>query len=191
MDYTLIYDRYNGELRPLISEFEGREEQFEEPLLENMAYVVDELSMCVQSDDSSSAMIHYKKAQQNLEEALVNSYKYLVVSHHKRLRKFKRRFSHRQMEQFNNGKFVGEFCDNSKKAVESVRRGRKCQCLVDAMDDFKQAYELYSKIELLISDFESEGIVMKSRITGLLWTSVRIALSVVISVAVAYVCSIF
>lgn len=95
MDYTTIYAKYNGELRPLVSEFEGRVEQFEGPTLKSMAYVVDELSLCVQSEVLDEQNKHFELAQQNLEEAIVNSYKYLIFSHHKLLKKFKRRFSKR------------------------------------------------------------------------------------------------
>ena len=89
MDYTTLYVKYNDELRPLISEFEGREEQFEEPILKSMAYVVDELSLCVQEKNADEQNNHYERAQKNLEEAVINCYKYLVYSHHKRLNRQK------------------------------------------------------------------------------------------------------
>ena len=186
MDYTPIYNRYNGELRPLISEFEGREEQFEEPILENMAYLVDELSLCVQSEDLADQKNHFKTAQQNLEEAVTNTYKYLVVSHHKQLIKFKRRFSKHQLESYNNGKFIGKFNADTEKAIGCTRQARKQINLLDAKDDFKQAYELYSNIEHDISDFESEGAALKSHAKGVFWTIVKMVLSVAGSVVVAY-----
>jgi hypothetical protein len=186
MDYTPIYDKYNGELRPLISEFEGREEQFEEPILKNMAYVVDELSLCVQTNNSDTQNSHLDKALQNLDEAVTNSYKYLVFSHHRRLKKFKRRFSKYQMQQFDNGKFVGKFDDDSKKAKKCIRRARKQDVLMEAKMGFKQAYDLYSVIEHEISDFESEGAAMVSRGRGIIGTIVKIVLSIAVSVAVAY-----
>lgn len=186
MDYTPIYDRYNGELRPLISEFEGREEQFEEPILKNMAYVVDELSLCVQSEDPVEQMNHFKTAKQNLEEAVTNTYKYLVVSHHKQLKKFKRRFSKQQMQHYNNGKFIGKFTADSKKAIECTRHARKQIALLDAEDDFKKAYTLYSNIEHEISDFEAEGAVLEPLAKSVFWTAVKMVLSVAVSIGVAY-----
>lgn len=185
MDYTPIYDRYNGELRLLISEFEGREEQFEEPILKSMAYVVDELSLCVQSEDLAKQKDHFETAQQNLEEAVTNSYKFLVYSHHKRLKKFKRRFSKHQMELFNDGKFVGKFSADSNKAKECTRRAKQ-KNLLESKDDFKQAYKLYSDLEHEISEFESRGAALQPRATSVFLTIVKMVLSVAVSVGVAY-----
>lgn len=186
MDYTAIYEKYNGELRPLISEFEGREEQFEEPILKSMAYVVDELSLCVQEEDPNKQQVHFEAAQQNLDEAVINSYKYLTYSHHKRLKKFKRRFSRRQLELFDNGKFVGSFSANSDKAEELTRCAHKHKVLLEAKEEFKQAYRLYSDLEHEISKFESEGASLQPRAVSIFLTVVKMVISVAVSVAVAY-----
>lgn len=132
--------------------------------------MVDELSLCVQEDNTDEQLNHYRKAQQNLEEAVINNYKYLVYSHHKRLKKFKRRFNKRQLELFNNGKFIGKFSADSNKAEECVRRTKKQKNLLAAKDDFKQAYELFSDLEHDISKFESEGAALQPRATSIIWT---------------------
>lgn len=186
MDFTTLYVKYNDELRPLISEFEGREEQFEEPILKSMAYVVDELSLCVQEENADEQNSHYEIAQKNLDEAVINSYKYLVYSHHKRLKKFNRRFTKRQLELFDNGKFVGDFSNTSNQAKACTRCALKQKVLENVKDDFKQAYELYSDLEHKISKFESEGAALQPRATNIFWTIVKMVLSVAISVGVAY-----
>jgi len=186
MDYTPIYVKYNGELRPLISEFEGREEQFEEPILKSMAYLVDELSLCVQAENSDAKKNHFDIAMQNLDEAVVYSYMYLVYSHDRRLKKFERQFSKHQMQLFDNGKFVGKFTDNSERAKDCCERASKKVNILDAKEDLKQAYHLYSDIEQEISDFESEGASMEPRGRGILGTVAKAVLSVVVSVVVAY-----
>ena len=186
MDFTTLYVKYNDELRPLISEFEGREEQFEEPILKSMAYVVDELSLCVQEENADEQEEHYGIAQKNLEEAVINSYKYLVYSHHKRLKKFNRRFGKRQLELFDNGKFIGKFSADSNQAKICTRRARKQKALENAKDDFKQAYVVYSDLENRMSKFESEGAALQPRATTFFWTIVKMVLSVAISVGVAY-----
>jgi hypothetical protein len=189
MDYTPIYVKYNSELRPLISEFEGREEQFEEPLLKEMAYLVDELSLCVQADGSETQKLHFDSALCHLNEAVAHSYKYLVYSHHKRMKKFKRRFSEHQLQLFENGKFVGEFTDESKRAKECFRRTKKLDILSSASNDLKQAYELYSHIEHKISDFESEGAALESRARSIWVTFVKAVVSLAISIGVSYLFS--
>lgn len=186
MDYTTLYDKYNSELRPLISEFEGREEQFEEPILKSMAYVVDELSLLVQKEDPNEQNIHLKTAQQHLEEAVVNSYKFLVYSHHRRLKKFRKRFSRHQMELFKSGTFIGRFSADSNKAKKHTRRAKKQKVLLEAKDDFKQAYELYSSIDHEATEFELEGAGLQSRTAGTIWTIVKMVLSVAASVGAAY-----
>ncbi|MBQ6070200.1 MAG: hypothetical protein IJK85_00450 [Bacteroidales bacterium] len=186
MDYTTLYVQYNDELRPLISEFEGREEQFEEPILKSMAYVVDELSLCVQEENADEQKKHYVIAQKNLEEAVINSYKYLVYSHHKRLKKFNRRFTRRQLELFDNGRFIGKFSADLNRAKNCTRRARKQKALENAKDDFKQAYVIYSDLEHKMSNFESEGAALQPRTTSVVWTIVKMLLSIIISVGVAY-----
>lgn len=185
MDYTTLYAKYNDELRPLISEFEGREEQFEEPILKSMAYVVDELSLCIQEENTDEQIYHYRKAQQNLDEAVTNSYKYLVYSHHKRLEKFKRRFTKHQLEQFDNGRFIGKFSADSKTAVLCTRCACKQNDFLNAKNDFKQSYKLYSDLEHEISRFESAGAALQPLATSVVWTIVKMVLSVAVSVGVA------
>lgn len=185
MDYTTLYAKYNDELRPLISEFEGREEQFEEPILKSMAYVVDELSLCIQEENTDEQDGHHLKAEHYLEEAIVNSYKYLVYSQHKSLKKFKRRFAKKQLELFENGKFIGKFSADSKKAKKCTRRACKQEDILNAKNDFKQSYKLYSDLEHEISRFESAGAALQPLATSVVWTIVKMVLSVAVSIGVA------
>ena len=46
-----LYDRYNSTLRPLVSEIEGRNEYFEEPLLINVASMFDFIALSEVYDD--------------------------------------------------------------------------------------------------------------------------------------------
>lgn len=90
---------------------------------------------------------------------------------------------------FDNGKFVGNFDADVETAKKCTRRARKQNDLLNAKEDFKQAYELYSNIEHEISVFESEGAALESRFVRYLWTAVKIVMSVAISLGVAFLFS--
>ena len=48
-DYQPIFQKYNNDLKPLISEIEGRVERFSQPLLLNIASVYDYMSISAAS----------------------------------------------------------------------------------------------------------------------------------------------
>lgn len=49
-DFSELYSRYNDVLKPLVSEIEGRLEQFEEPLLKNLFYFFDSLVLAASTN---------------------------------------------------------------------------------------------------------------------------------------------
>lgn len=186
MDYSPLYEKYNKVLRPLISEYEGREENFEEPLLKSMAYMVDNLSFCVGAENQEKQQNHFAEAQKNLEEAVVNAYKYLVYSHHRELKKFKRRFTKKQLEICNGGNLVGEFYADDRAARRAVIKGRRSNNVLDSMADYKKAYELYAGIEKMIAKFNASGVMLQHQYRGFLIETAKFVLSLIVSVTVAY-----
>lgn len=60
-----LYDRYNSTLRPLVSEIEGRNEYFEEPLLVNVASMFDHIALSDANPENSS--YHINQAVSHLD----------------------------------------------------------------------------------------------------------------------------
>lgn len=139
-----LYNRYNDTLRPLVSEIEGRNEYFEEPLLINVASMFDFIALSKVCDDDC-----LEKATCRLNLCISQSYQYLIKNLDEKMNAFEKRCNVSDRKILDGGNFIGEYTSLKKEAQECVRRGRKKKD-IEALEDYAEAYRLYSRIESLI-----------------------------------------
>lgn len=173
-----LYNRYNDTLRPLVSEIEGRNEYFEEPLLINVASMFDFIALSEVYDDDC-----LEKASYHLNLCISQSYQYLIKNLDEKMNAFERRCNVSDRNILDEGKFIGKYTSLKKEAQECVRRGRKKKD-IDALDDYATAYNLYSKIEKLIDRELPVQIMHNTRKNSRTSTIIGWGLSILISVTI-------
>ena len=173
-----LYNRYNDTLRPLVSEIEGRNESFEEPLLINVASMFDFIAISKVYDKDC-----LEKASFHLNLCISQSYQYLIKNLDEKMNAFEKRCNVSDRNILDEGKFIGEYISLKKDAQECVRRGRKKED-IDALDDYATAYNLYSKIEKLIDRELPVQIMHNTRKNSRTSTIFGWGLSILISVII-------
>lgn len=173
-----LYNRYNYTLRPLVSEIEGRNEYFEEPLLINVASMFDFIALSEAYDDDC-----LEKASYHLNLCISQSYQYLIKNLDEKMNAFESRCNVSDRNILDGGKFIGKYTTLKKEAQECVRRGRKKKD-IDALDDYATAYNLYSKIEKLIDRELPVQIMHNTRKNSRTSTIIGWGLSILISVTI-------
>lgn len=185
-----LYNRYNKELRPLISEIEGRNEQFEEPLLLDVASMYDSMALSKTCTDDADRLCFLNQACIFLDLSISHSYQYLIKNLDEKMKGFEKRCNTSDRALLDGGKFIGKYVSLKQQAQESVRNGRKKDD-VDAIVDYKSAYKAYSNIEKLI-DVELPVLVMRNTRKASRWLAVAGGLaSILISVIVGKLANIY
>lgn len=165
-----LYDRYNGELRPLVAEVEGRLEKFEEPLLQNIYKFFNSI---VEGDNNAA------KDAMNL--CVMQSYKYLSYALFPQIIKFKKCYSSNQLQPLLQGSFVGQFLAKIKQAKTALKSA-----------DYKLSYQELSDAEILIISASPELIGSISKTKEFYVSAVKWIASVAISIIVGgYVGNLF
>lgn len=145
-----LYTQYNKTLRPLVSEIEGRNEYFEEPLLQELAQMFDAMALAESvelSDDEKTDMLEL--ASRSMDLCISHSYQYLIRSLDEKIRVFEKRCKASDRNILDGGKFIGKYVALRDSARDTVRIAR-AKDDASAMLDYRLAYENYSKIERLI-----------------------------------------
>lgn len=178
-----LYIRYNKELRPLISEIEGRNERFEEPLLLNVASMYDAIALSEAGMEEEERLFFLNRAFYFLELSISHSYQYLIKNLDEKMQAFEKRCKPSDRVLIDGGNFIGKYVSLKQQAQERVRQGRE-KSDVDALKDFKQAYEYYSGIEKLIDRELPVQVMQNTRKESLKWTILGWITSISISVIV-------
>lgn len=157
-DYNAIFDKYNNQLKPLISEIEGREERFCHPLLDRLAGVFDYLALADLDDPNTESYIG--EADCLLDECLSISYSNLVGIINRGLRKFERTVGKRGLKKLDKGRFIGKYqalrddLRGDQKELKQngfKRRLKKNERkeLIENLPTLKNMYKTISKMEKL------------------------------------------
>lgn len=180
-----LYNSYNKKVRPLICEIEGREEQFEEPVLLDIANMFDELSLYrkCESEKTGDSMAHFAQAEANMKLCLSHSYLYLIKSLHENIVAFKKRCGKKDREMLDHGTFCSKFNNLEKEALEYIREGRNKDEL-KAIDDYKKAYNNLSQMEKMTVRELPVQIMRHTRRSSAFVTVVQWLLSIGVSVGV-------
>ncbi len=183
-----LYNRYNETLRPLVSEIEGRNEYFEEPLLINIASMFDFIALNnIEENDSLS---YLEQATYHLELCISQSYQYLIKNLDEKMSAFEKRCNASDLNIVDSGKFIGEYISLKNDAKENVRSGCSRDD-IDALSYYESAYKAYSKIEKLIDRELPIQIMHNTRKKSRIWTFIGWGSSIFISVVVGKLANIY
>lgn len=192
MDVKIVelYKKYNNTLRPLVSEIEGRNECFEEPLLPNTASMFDSIALSESSNDEDTRSYYIEQALCYLDLSISQSYQYLIKNLHEKIVAFEKRCDASGRGILDNGKFIGKYVTLKCQAENCTREGR-AKGDIKALSDFASAYYAYSKIEKLIDRELPVQIMQNTRKNSRKWTIAGWILSIFISVAIGKVVNTF
>ena len=174
-----LYDKYNKTLRPLVSEIEGRNEYFEEPLLVNVASMFDHIALSDANTENQS--FHIDQAVSDLDLCISQSYQYLIKNLDEKMHDFEKRCNASDRNILDGGKFIGKYKSLKTQAQNSVRRGIEKDD-IDALCDYESAYVSYSRIEKMVDRELPVQVMHNTRNNSRIWTILGWGLSIAISV---------
>lgn len=178
-----IYTKYNEELKPKVSEIEGRLETFEEPLLGRVMEQFDYVALFVVEKDEELKDMYLSQAITSLDLAVSASYQYLIYALVKKIKDFKKRYGGKKcIERLSDGDYAGNFQKLEKNARMAVREGNSLDDY-DALPFYKNAYESYTNMEQIVELMP----IAKVKRGKLIWTIVAAITSIAISVLVGIV----
>lgn len=175
-----LFDKYNGQLKPLVAQIEGRFERFETPLLENLMLYWEAIVQLHDSnhEDDTELMIW---AEKKLDESISQSHVYMISGYIDDVKDFERHTSMHARRTFQNGLFLGEYKKLKKEAVANVKltnqtRKRRWN-LKRTLPDFlmtKQynhdSYVAYRKLSEMINDQDTTAFLYRSEQLSTIWT---------------------
>lgn len=115
-----LYNRYRSELKPLIAEYESRNENFVTPLLNDIPAMFDNIAMYEKASTTEDKEEYRIDAEKCLDTAIGNLRVCLVASMMKDVNQFKSRFSQKILDTLDNGNFCGRFF-RLEKEVRTVK----------------------------------------------------------------------
>lgn len=180
---TNLYIKYNETLRPLVSEIEGRNEYFEEPLLINVASMFDNIALSDTNNDENDSLFHLNQADSDLNLCISQSYQYLIKNLDEKMKAFEKRCNASDLNLLDNGKFIGKYESFKEEAKNHVRSGLKKDD-IEALHDYHSAYNLYSKIEKLIDRELPVQVMRNTRKVAIKSTIIRDIFSILVSVII-------
>lgn len=180
---TNLYIKYNETLRPLVSEIEGRNEYFEEPLLINVASMFDHIALSDKNNDENDSIFHLNQADSDLNLCISQSYQYLIKNLDEKMNAFEKRCNASDLNFLDNGKFIGKYKSFKEDAKNYVKSGLKKDD-IEALRDYHSAYNLYSKIEKLIDRELPVQMMRNTRKAARKSTIIRCILSILVSVII-------
>lgn len=184
-----LYNRYNDTLRPLVSEIEGRNESFEEPLLINVASMFDSIALAdsLDADDKEHMM---QKARAFLDLSISQSYQFLIRNLNEKVLAFEKRCNASDRQLLDEGRFVGRYRELKKKGRNCVHLGVKKDDIL-ALSDYACAYDCYSRIEKMIDKELPVQIMQHTRKASFAWTAAGWITGIVISVVIGKIVSVY
>ena len=188
-----LYKLYNTKLKPLVNAFEVQEQKFEEPLLKNITWMLDEVSLGMVGDETGDNVVqqqHIKNAFDYLNDCISYGYLYLLVPLQRKVRHFERRFSKGMREDIDNGRFAGPYEQLKKEAKQTFLAGKEKIKIPNthasvASADFSKAYEDYKKLGKNIQRVYVASVGLKPKFRKHLLLLVEFIVSIILSVLIA------
>ena len=180
---AVLYNKYNETLRPLVSEIEGRNERFEEPLLLNIASMFDSIALSEADTDENKCESQVSQAMSYLDISISQSYQYLIKNLDEKMIAFEKRCNASDRGILDRGQFIGKYNSLRSQAKQCVRKGRNKDDL-HALADYESAYKHYSKIEKLIDRELPVQVMQNTRRNSHCWTFIGWISGIFISVVV-------
>ena len=152
-----LSDRYISELKPLIAEYESRNENFVTPLLRDIPLMFDNIALYEKASTVEEKEECRMEAEKCLDSAIKTLRICLVASMMEDVNHFKSRFSQEILDTLDNGKFCSKF-SRLEKEVRAVKN-----------TDLQTAYRKLKEMENMIAECHAgtlaTGLLSDSKIT--------------------------
>lgn len=168
-DLQPIYEKYHSVLKPMVAEYESRNEDFVTPLLTELPFMFDHVALYNRTKEPE----HMEKANECLENAIGVVRTCLVGSMMEDVNKFKSRFPDRVLMVLNEGHFYGPF----KELEESVR--------INKNSNPAEAYALLKKMENMMAGVQggalASSLLLDNRTVKIWKWTVTILLALIVN----------
>lgn len=183
-DYQPIFQKYNNDLKPLISEIEGRLERFSQPLLLNLASVYDYMSISAADDQDKDFCL--AEADGYVDLCISQSYMCLIYAIKKDLDAFEKSLGKKGLRKLNSGHFIGKYT-KLKKNYSKLKKKAKHMDERKALPLFKEAYDVVTEMERMMNREKANMSLIQKESSSWISVAVKWALSIMISVLVGLV----
>lgn len=182
-DYQTLFKKYNHQLKPLISEIEGRLEYFSEPLLLNLASVFDYLSIA--AADGQDYQVNIAEADGYIDRSLSHSYMYLIYCIKQSTDEFEKNLGKRCLRKLDDGRFIGKYMALKKKMAKLLKKAKKLDEL-EARPLLEEVYKIASGMEKMMNQEKPNMSFVQSESTSWRVVAVKWLLSIGLSVLTGY-----
>lgn len=182
-DYQELFCKYNHQLKPLISEIEGRLEYFSEPLLLNLAAVFDYLSIA--AAEGQDVKVNIAEADGYIDRCLSQSYMYLIYSIKKSTDEFEKNIGKHGLKNLDSGRFVGKYMDLKNQRTDLLKQAKDMDDM-KALPLYEKAYKIASEMEQMMNREKPNMSFVQSETTSWRVVAVKWLLSIGISVLAGY-----
>lgn len=150
-----LYTSYNEVIKPLIADYEAREQKFPLPVFNEIRSLHDHIARCYRSsltDDQITGEI--KKAEGHLTRIILDCYKYLDISLYEKISRFEKETSGIDLTLINNGLFYPEYRRLNMLAISLIRKAKvnESQNKDTSFDYYQKGYNAYCSLEELIEN---------------------------------------
>lgn len=183
-DYNLVFRKYNEQLKPLISEIEGRVEHFSQPLLLNLAEVYDYMSIAAAEGQDSTKCI--EEADGLVDLCISQSYMNLIYAIRKNTDAFEKSLGKKGLRKLDSGHFVGKYQGLKKKRKELLKKAKDIDER-QALPLFKEAYEVVTEMEGMVNHEVANISLIQTETSSWMATAMKWILSIIISVVAGIV----
>lgn len=170
-----IYCRYFSELKPLIAEYESRNENFVAPLLVDLPIMFD--SIALSNIDKVNKDVHLKDANDSLDKSICILKRYITANMMKDVKQFKSHNPKQLLLTLNNSQFYGEF-----KGLEDEVRLVK-----DNKHEIEKTYSLLKQMRAMISECQMELLTKRHLFDNSTTTILKWILTVLIGLIANYI----
>lgn len=187
-DYQPIFQKYNNNLKPLISEIEGRLEHFSQPLLLNLASVYDFMSISAAEGQDKDLCL--AEADGYVDLCISQSYMCLIYAIKKNVDAFEKSLGKKGLRKLNSGHFIGRYTELKKNYSKLIKEAKHTDER-KALPLFKDAYEVVTEMEEMVNREKANMSLIQKESSSWISVSVKWALSIIISVSVGWAVKIY
>jgi len=178
-DYQPIFQKYNNDLKPLISEIEGRLERFSQPLLLNIASVYDYMSISAAEGQDKDLCL--AEADGYVDLCISQSYMCLIYAIKKNVDAFEESLGKKGLRKLNSGHFIGRYTELKKNYSKLIKKAKHMDER-KALPLFKEAYEIVTEMEEMVNREKPNMSLIQKESSSWISVIIKWVLSIIISV---------
>lgn len=171
-----LYDRYCSELKPLIAEYESRNENFVTPLLHDIPAMFDNIALYEKASTAEEKEEYMMDAEKCLDSAIENLRICLVASMMEDVNQFKSQFSREILDTLDDGKFCGKFF-RLEKEIRTVKN-------TDLQTTYRKLKEMKNMIAECHAGTLATGLLSDNKVTTVFKWLFTIAVALIINLLI-------